>query len=274
MKKLRQRSAWLVVPALVMTLLLLAYPLAVLLISSVTEPEAGLANYEQFATQGIYLRVMINTFLIALAVTLICLVAGFPLAYRIVTLPERWQKIISMIVMLPMWTSVLVRTYAWFVLLGPAGAISKFMISAGLTSGPLQIVPSRAGVLIGMVAVMLPMMVLTLTATMKSINWTLLAAAQSMGAGSFQRQRHVFIPLCSPGIMAGCIQIFLLTLAFYVVPALLGAPRDQMISQLIVFQINNVLNWGFASAMTIVLLVTTFLIYWLYSRLLQRRTDR
>ncbi len=266
MTQFLNRSTWLVLPALITSVLLLAYPLALLMIASVSQPETGLQNYVQFATRGVYLRVLINTFLMAAMVTIICLLAGFPLAYRIATLPERSRKIMLIVVTLPMWTSVLVRTYAWFVLLGPSGAMSTMLMGSGLTDQPLEIIPSRIGVLIGMVAMMLPLMVLTLVSTMQSVNWTLMAAAQSMGANSMQRLLRVFIPLSSPGIVAGCIQIFLLTLGFYVVPALLGAPRDQMISQIIVFQINNVLNWGFASAMTIILLVTTFLLYWIYNR--------
>jgi putative spermidine/putrescine transport system permease protein len=151
--------------------------------------------------------------------------------------------------------------------LGPAGVVNNLLIALGVIDQPLGLVPGRIGLVVGLTQVMLPFMVIALTAVLRGIDPRLAAAAQSLGAGGWQRFRHIILPLSMPGVAAGCALVFLATLGFYVVPALLGGPGDQMLSQTIELQVTTVLNQGFAGALATVLAVVTLLLFFAYQRL-------
>jgi putative spermidine/putrescine transport system permease protein len=262
-----RRYLLLALPTALLLAVLFVYPLAEVVSDSVTLPELGLGNYERFFGDSVYLKVLRNTLLISLEVTVLCLLIGYPLAYRLATVNPRTLRILMLLVMLPLWTSVLVRSYAWLTVLGPAGVVNNLLIAIGIIEQPLDLVPGRIGLVVGLTQVMLPFMVIALTAVLKGIDTRLAAAAQSLGAGGWQRFRHIVLPLSMPGVAAGCALVFLATLGFYVVPALLGGPGDQMLSQTIELQVTTVLNQGFAGALATVLAVVTLVLYFTYSRL-------
>jgi putative spermidine/putrescine transport system permease protein len=230
-------------------------------------PTAGFANYHRLFSEPVYLTILRHTIEIAAEVTVVCLVLGYPVAYRLATTTPRAFRWVMLLVMLPLWTSVLVRSYAWLTVLGPAGVVNTALMKLGIISQPLDIVPGRVGLIIGLSQVMLPFMIIALTAVLKSIDLTVAAAAQSLGANGWNRFRHIILPLSMPGIGAGCVLVFLATLGFYVVPALLGGSGDQMLSQTIELQISQVLNQGFAGALATMLAVVTLLLFLLYARL-------
>jgi ABC-type spermidine/putrescine transport system permease subunit I len=170
-------------------------------------------------------------------------------------------------VLVPFWTSILVRSYAWMVLLGREGSINRLLINLGIRDEPVQLLNTRLAVYVGMVHILLPFMILPLYSVMRGIDRNYLRAAENLGGRPWQVFRHVFFPLTLPGMAAGCLVVFILSLGFYITPALIGGPRDVMISMLIAQQVNT-LNWGFASALALVLLVIAMVIYLIFDRML------
>jgi ABC-type spermidine/putrescine transport system permease subunit I len=170
-------------------------------------------------------------------------------------------------VLVPFWTSILVRSYAWMVLLGKEGPLNQALVALGIVDQPVQLLNTRFAVYIGMVHVLLPFMILPLYAVMRGIDRSLLRAAENLGARPSQVFRQVFLPLSLPGVAAGCLLVFILALGFYITPALLGGQRDVMISMLIQQQVTQ-LKWGVASALAVVLLVLSLGIYVAFTRIL------
>lgn len=246
-------------PALTFLFALFLWPVARLLLLSV---EGGsLAAYEKALTDELYIRVLFDTVLIAACVSAVCLVLGYPVAYFLATAPAPWPTIGIVFVLLPFWTSILVRTYGWMVLLGRNGIINRTLLEIGLISVPLPLLNNVAGVLIGMVHVLLPYMVFPVYAVMRRVDAGLLAAAEGLGAPGWQIFRRVYFPLTLPGVLAGVTLVFILSIGFFITPALLGGGRVIMIAVLIEKQVREFLNWGFAAALSAVLLATTLLIY-------------
>jgi putative spermidine/putrescine transport system permease protein len=217
--------------------------------------------------QAIYLNLLGRTFWISAMVTLICLALGYPLAYRLATLPPRQSNPLLILVLLPFWTSLLVRTAAWVVLLQKQGVVNGLLQWLGLISEPLPLIYNRFGVYVAMVHVLLPFMVLPLYSVMRGIPPTYLRAAISLGATPAAAFRQVYVPQTLPGIGAGCLLVFILALGYYITPALVGGAADQMLSYFVAFFTIQTVNWGMAAALGSVLIVTTLILYAVYARL-------
>ena len=266
------RWSLLALPAVIFLALFFLVPLAAMSVRSVTDPPgAGLANYEQFFSQAVYIRVLLNTFWIALLATLACLVIGYPFAYLMTIVPGRLAGLLLIAVLLPFWSSLLVRTFAWQVLLRDTGVINRFLLDLGLISEPLTLIRTTGGVIAGMSHILLPFMVLPLYAVMRRIDPEYGRAAANLGASPIAAFVRIFVPLSLPGVLAGCLLVFILALGFYITPALLGGLRDQMISQLIVQQIQQRLDWGFGTAMSVLLVGITLVILFIASRAIRLR---
>ncbi len=259
----------LLLPALVLLVVLFVYPIARLLVTSVyADGQFTLEHYRRIVEVDLYLRVLRTTFVIALQVTGICLALGYPLAYFLASLQPRTGRLLMILVLIPFWTSILVRTYAWMVLLQRQGVMNRWLLELGLIDEPLRMMYNRIGVLVGMSHVLLPFMVLPTYAVMRGIDRTLLRAAANLGASPVQAFLRVFLPLSLPGVAAGSLLVFILALGFFITPALMGGRTDMMIAQLIETQIRTELNFSFAAALAAVLLVITLVIFAIYNRLL------
>jgi ABC-type spermidine/putrescine transport system permease subunit I len=266
------RWSLLVLPAVVFLLVFFLAPLALMSLRSLTDPPgAGLSNYEKFFAQEAYLRVLTNTFWIAVISTVTCLVVGYPFAYLMTIVPGRVAGLLLIAVLLPFWSSLLVRTFAWQVILRDTGIINRFLLDLGLISEPLTLIRTTAGVILGMSHILLPFMVLPIYAVMRRIDPEFGRAAANLGASPAAAFFRIFVPLSLPGVVAGSLLVFVLALGFYITPALLGGLRDQMISQLIVQQIQQRLDWGFGTAMSVLLMVITLVILFVASRVVRLR---
>jgi ABC-type spermidine/putrescine transport system permease subunit I len=211
-------------------------------------------------------RSMLATGEIAGGTTLACLLIGYPLAYALVRAKGLLFRVIIASVLLPYFTSVIVRTYAWMVLLGRNGVVNHLLLDLHLTSEPLQLLYNRGSVIVGMTYVLLPYMVLTLYSAMKGVDLQLLRAAEGMGASRLRIFLVVFLPLTLHGVVAGVLLVFILAIGFFITPALMGGTGDMMTGILIERQIELANNWPVAAVMSVVLLAVTMAIYAVYSR--------
>lgn len=215
--------------------------------------------------QAIYLDIFVRTFWMSLVITAICLVLAYPLAYLLANLPTRQSNLLMILVLLPFWTSILVRVAAWIVLLQSGGLINSALMSVGIIDEPLQLVFNRSGVYIAMVHIMLPFMILPIYSVMKGISPTYMRAAVSLGCHPFASFWRVYFPQTLAGVGAGCLLVFILSIGYYITPALLGSPNDQMISYFVAFYTNSSINWGMATALGGLLLGATLVLYVVYS---------
>ena len=197
---------------------------------------------------------------------------AYPVAYVLSTASPRWVLIGLVFLMLPFWTSILVRTYAWMILLGRNGVLNQTLLGAGMIDKPVALIFNTTGVVIGMVHVLLPYMVFPIYSAMLRVNRDLLLAAEGLGASGWSVFRRVFLPLTMPGVIAGTALVFILSLGFYITPALLGGGKVIMIAVLIEQQVRQFLEWGFAAALSCLLLVVAVLFYVLLNRLGRRET--
>ena len=216
--------------------------------------ELSTENYQRL-TGDLYIEAFVVTFQISAAVTALCVLLGYPLAYWLSRKPQRTANLLLICVLLPFWTAVLVRTYAWLVLLQRNGLINNTLLSLGIIDAPLQLAHNLTASIIGMVHIMLPFLVLPLYATMKSIDGDLVRAAVGLGSSPTEAFWRIFVPMSLPGLFAGVVLVFIMSLGFYVTPALLGGGRVQMLAQRIESTITIFSNWGAASALGVVLLV-------------------
>ena len=265
------RRGLLLLPALAWLGVLFVYPIGRLVYLSAFAPAFTLQHYAKLLGAGVYAKILVNSFEISLTVTVLALVLGYPLAFLLATARPRAAGLMLAGIVLPLWTSVLVRTYAWMVLLGRRGVVNEALQSAGLLDSPLPLLYNRLGVTIGMVHVLLPFMVLPLYSVMKRVDVELLKAAQNLGANRRQSFLRVYLPLSFPGVAAGCLLVFVTALGFFVTPALLGGRGDMMIAMLIETQVRELLDWGFASALAVTLLAVTAAILLVVQRLLGER---
>ena len=229
------------------------------------------ANYVDFATSKIYLTVVLRTGRVALTVSLVCALVGYPLAYWMTGLSRRGQMFALGIIVTSFWVSILVRTYAWIVVLGNAGIVNRTLQAVGLTDRPLPFLYNELGVSIGMVNVLLPFMLLPLYAAMLQIDPRLRPMAYTLGASSGQFFRRVFFPLTLPALAATFVLVFILSLGFYITPAILGGGKVPLIANMLDILINQFPRWNLAAAISIVLLVLTLALYAVY-QLLRRKT--
>ena len=215
--------------------------------------------------QAIYLDIFARTFWMGAVITAICLALAYPLAYLLANLPTRTSNLLMILVLLPFWTSILVRVAAWIVLLQSGGLINGALLKLGLIDQPLQLVFNRTGVYIAMVHIMLPFMILPIYSVMKGISPTYMRAAISLGCHPFASFWRVYFPQTVAGIGAGCLLVFILSIGYYITPALLGSPNDQMVSYFVAFFTNSTINWGMATALGGLLLFATLILYVVYS---------
>ena len=248
-------------PALVLILLFFVVPVLSLLARSVLEPEPGLQNYAELLGTSTYLRIFLNTFLVSGVVTALSVVIGYPVAWALAVLPERWSRIVFAIIILSMWTNLLARTYAWMVLLQRTGVINKVLMGIGLTHQPLALVNNLVGVTIGMTYIMLPFIILPLVGVLRSIDPQVLRAAALCGANRLQCFTRVLLPLSLPGIAVGALMVFVMALGYYVTPALLGGTANMMLAEMVAQFVQSLVNWGMGGAAAFVLLVVTLFLY-------------
>lgn len=262
----RWLNGWtlLAVPGVAFLVLFFAMPMIGMLTRSFTDPSPE--NYLVFFQSPLYLRVLLTTFWTAFLVTLVCLVLGYIYAYAIYR-AGRWVAFLLVaLLILPFWSSFLVRSYAWMVLLQDSGLINTALLELGVIEKPLQLMRNTLGVAIGMTHIFLPFMVLPIYAAMRRMDPDLPLAASSLGAPPLATFRRVFFPLTLPGVYAGCLLVFVPALGFFITPALLGNPRNQMFSELIVLQVNQLLRFGVGSALAVILLATTLVLVWIGTR--------
>ena len=246
-------------PALLFVAVFLLYPL-ILLVETSFHAKSGdwsLEQYTRIATTPVYGLVLWKTAWVAGLVTLIDFIVGYPFAVALTRARGWWRLVLLAAVLMPFWTNLLVRTYGWIVVLHPSGLLNTLLMRWGLISEPLELVQNTPGVLIGMTQIMLPYMVLPIAAQIEKMDRRLLQAARSLGASAPRTFWHVYFPLTLPGVFAGALVTLVLSLGFFVIPALLGGRRDVLIAQLIDFNLTKVLNWEFAAALGTILLIVT-----------------
>lgn len=254
-------------PALILVTLFFVVPVVALLLRSVTEPTPGLQNYAILFGDGTYARVFFNTFLVASIVTAVTVMVAFPVAWTLAIMPPALGSIVFGIIILSMWTNLLTRTYAWMVLLQRTGVINRTLMDIGLISEPLPLINNLTGVTIGMVYIMLPFMILPLVGTLRAIDPMTLRAAALCGASPLDAFRRILLPLSLPGIAAGGLMVFVMSLGYFVTPTLLGGTSNMMLAGMIAQMIQSLLNWGLGSAAAFILLVVTMALYALQLRL-------
>jgi putative spermidine/putrescine transport system permease protein len=225
---------------------------------SVSTPELGIGNYTGLATDGVVVTVVLRTLGMAAVVTVLCVLCAYPYAYLMTIVGPRWRAVLTALVLLPFWTSLMARTFAWVVLLQDTGVVNALLAAVGL--GPTRLLGTTAGVSIAMAQVMLPFMVLPVYAAMRGIDRRLVDAAMGLGARPINAFLRVYLPLSLRGVAAGATLVMVLSLGFYVTPSLVGSPQQSMLAQLISVQVNQLLNFGAAGALAVTLLVVTLVL--------------
>lgn len=256
----------LLVPALALLMLIYIGPVAVFLGSSFVTPLGlSLANYSKLFGSATYFTTIITTLKLSLTTTALCILIGYPVAYLMSTV--RSASSLVLLVILPFWTSYLVRTFAWIILLGRNGAINSFLLSTGIVERPLELSYSFFAVVIGMVHAMLPLAILTMLSTMRNIPAHYGRAAGTLGARGAQAFLRVYLPLSFPGVAAAALMVFIICLGFFVTPALLGSRHETVITQLIIDQLSTSIDWGFAGAVSTLLLLVALVIVAAYQNM-------
>lgn len=251
------RTFLLTVPAIVVLAVLFAAP--VLGLFSLSFGNWATGPYARLLSESVYSVIIGRTFSIAVIVTVACLVIGYPVAYFLATTSRLWRAVGFMAVMIPLWTSIVVRNYAWMVMLGRNGIVNRTLQSTGLTDQPLTLLSTQLAVVIGMVHVMVPFMILPIYSSMGRVDRDLIFAARGLGASVLRIFLHVYLPLTLRGILAGTTLVFVLSLGFFITPAMLGGGKVIMIAMVIEEQVRTFLAWEFAGALALVLLVITLL---------------
>ncbi|WP_188129546.1 ABC transporter permease [Rhizobium sp. RU20A] len=262
-------AVWLAAPAVLVLVAVLAYPLAIVVWRSVSDPALGVDNYVWFFRSAVNRTVLLRTFTVSAWVTLACLVCAYPYAYAMTIVGRNLRLVLILCVLVPFWLSGVVRTLAWVILLQDSGVINSILRGIGLP--PVKLIRTLPGVVIGMTQVLLPFMILPIYAVMKGIDNRLLQAARSLGAKPWKAFLQIYVPLSLPGVYAGAIIVFILSLGFYITPALLGGPRSILLSSLVQNQVLSLLNWGRGGAMGVVLLVATFLLLAIAAPLMRQK---
>ncbi len=240
------------------------------LLTSIDLRRDALGEIERVAPdQRVFGRILMRTFYVSGAVTLFCLLLGYPLAYWLSTLRDRHANLLMILVLVPFWTSILVRVAAWIVLLQREGLVNKALLSLHAINEPLALLFNRTGVIISMTHILLPFMILPLYSVMKSVPPTYLRAAVSLGSPPLAAFFRVYVPQTWPGIGAGGLLVFILAIGYYVTPALLGGAADQMLSYYIAQYVNVYVNWGLACALGALLLAATLVLYAVYRRVVK-----
>lgn len=265
-------SVMLMLPLLAVLLLVFYLPIVRLLLRSLFDPDATLRHYARLISQPLYLAVLARTLRTALIVSVASLLLGYPVAYLMARVRDRVAAALAVLIILPLWTSVLVRSFAWTVLLQRNGVVNTVLQAVGVTREPLRLLYTEGAVWIAMTHILLPLMILPIYGTLRGVPADLAVAAASMGARPSVVLRHIILPLSLPGVAAGTVMVFTLALGFFITPAILGGPRSLMLSTLISQQATTLLDWPFAGALSMLLLAVTLLIVVTFRRVL--RLDR
>jgi putative spermidine/putrescine transport system permease protein len=266
--RMRSLSASLgfVLPLLLLMVLAFNLPMLAMLGRSVGFPDVTAEHYQELFSGDLYVKVILNTFQIAAVATLACVLLGYPLAYWMRGLSPTAQLVCLAMVVVPFWVSVLIRTYAWIIILGNAGIVNTALRSWGLVDGPISFLYNRLGVTIGIVNVLLPFLVLPLFAAMSKIDERLLHAARSLGASNTATFWRVVFPLTLPALSAGALLVFIMAIGFYVTPMILGGGRVPMLVNMLDLLVNGMPNWNLAAAISALMLVVTLALYALSRR--------
>ncbi|HEV2546855.1 MAG TPA: ABC transporter permease subunit [Stellaceae bacterium] len=266
--------AWPIYPLLLFIIALFIIPVAQILFLSAFDAAGHLSteNYARIAKTPVYLQTLIITFKIAGWTTLFAILAGYPVAYFLASSPRRLRDILTLLVLMPFWTSFLVRTFAWMILLGRNGAVNRLLTALGIIDAPLSLIFNFTGVMIGMVHAMMPLAILAMLSVMQNIDMTLVKAARTLGARGGQSFWRIYFRLSLPGLAAAGLLVFITALGFFITPALLGGRRETMLAQVIISVIQEVLNWRFAGALSVVLLAASAVVFYVYDRLLGMST--
>ena len=263
-------GTWLILPAVLLLALVFVAPLLWFFIQALAKqggPAQMFAYAASIAASKAVVTALTTTNWIALLVTVLVLVISYPLAYHLAHRRGFAFTIVLFCVIVPYFTSIIVRTYSWMVLLGRNGIINQSLAALGLIDEPLNLLYTKTGVLIGMVYVLLPYMVLTLYATMKTIDPSLMRAARGLGAGELYAFRRIYFPLSVHGVLSGSLIVFILAIGFFITPALMGGPADVMIAMLIERSVEIMFDWSGAAVMSLILLVATLVLYGIYYRI-------
>ncbi|MBP6861239.1 MAG: ABC transporter permease [Neisseriaceae bacterium] len=225
------------------------------------------------AEQSANREILLRTFSIALTVTVFCVLIGYPYALLLAAATGWWRNLLFMAVLLPLWTSLLVRTAAWFILLQNKGLINDALIGLGFIEQPIALIFNRVGVVVAMTHVLLPFMVLPIYSVLKTIPSNLMPAASSLGAAPWRAFLKVLLPLSYRGILSGMLLVFMTAIGYYITPALIGGPGDQMISAIIAYYATGAANWGMAGALGVILLITCLILFSIYSRMTAEKRE-
>jgi spermidine/putrescine transport system permease protein len=260
------RTGWITVqPALLWTLLFFVVPFAVMIITSLSPKDAdglSFSAYGQFFTSPAYYQALINSLEVTLIVTVISILLAYPFAWILAnTVPERWQRLALMLAVLPFWTSYVVRSYSWLLVLSEKGVINNVLISAHLITEPLSLANSRTATVIGFVHFFVMLLTLTIYANLKQLSPNYRKAAADLGANAFQSFIHVILPLTLPGIMVGAFLTFVLAIGDYITPQILGGNNELLMPQLIMMQVGRRGDFPSASALSIILMFAVTLAY-------------
>lgn len=264
-RRARALTGWFLLPAVAFLLVFFCYPLATIVWRSFSDPRLGLANYTALLHDGVSVTVLLRTLWTALIVAVCALLIAYPYAYAMTKAGARARAVMTVLVLLPFWTSLMARNFAWYLLEQRGGLIEKALSAVGIDG--VVLLGSVAGVTIAMVQVMLPYMVLPLYSSLSGIDRRLLDAAGSLGAPRVTALRKVYLPLSLPGVVSGFCLVFIMTLGFYITPTLLGAPQQALVSQLIGTRVTQLLDFGGAGALGSVLLVVTLAVLVAVSRI-------
>jgi len=269
MNSWKTENAILFLPVAAILICAFLIPIAYFFYTSLSElggPADVAREFGDVASRGYVRAAFIFTAYISLIVTLATLLISYPIAYVMTRIKGFAFKLIVVCIIIPYFTSTIVRTFAWMILLGRAGAINSTLMSWGVIDSPLMLMYNQSGIVIGMVYMLLPYMCMTLYVSMKNIDPRILMASDSLGASQIFKFFNVFLPLSFPGVISGCLIVFILSLGFFVTPALMGGPSNVVAAMLIQQEVEIQFNWPTATILSIILLVITLALYGLYCK--------
>lgn len=265
---------WPLLPAALLFTVVFVVPVGEVALWSVRSDDGwNLAHFAPLFADSPYRTILLSTLRLSAVVAVACVLIGYPVAYFLTTRPARQQRLLLLFITIPLWVSVLIRTYSWIVILGREGLINSVVAAVGLSNAPLHLLYTRGAVYAAMIQVLLPIAILTMFSAMSTINRSLLSAARILGATPTRAFVRVFLPLSASGAVSAAILTFVLALGFFITPALVGGPKDSMIANVIAQQISETLDWGLGSALGMTLLVAGLAVVALVSIGLRRFTS-
>jgi len=247
------KASLLLLPALALLVAFFLLPSLDVIQASIMDPDFTTRHFERIAERGVYLKVFWRTLEVSVVVALLAAVVGYPIAYFINLQPRRLQFLLIFLIFIPLWMSILIRSYAWMVFLGRDGIVNSALMGLGLIDGPARLLFTTGAVYVAMLQILLPVQIVTCYSAMTEIDMDLVRSARVLGATPFQAFRRVFLPLSLDGAITGAVIVFMLSMGFFITPALVGGRGDLMLANLIEYQVQQ-LNWGFAAALGLLLL--------------------